>query len=112
MIYLASPYSDSDPMIMERRYNQAASFTAGALKRGFLIFSPIVHCHVIANRFGLPKSISFWRDYNTGMLRIAERLWILKIDGWQRSEGVEFELHLASSLNLPIEHVTEDQWSG
>jgi hypothetical protein len=92
MIYLASPYSDEDPKVQQRRYEAVRKMTAGFLERRFFIYSPIVHCHDLAAHHDLPKDFEFWRDYDFHMLDLAEQLWVLMLDGWNTSKGVTAEV--------------------
>jgi len=101
-IYLASPYTHPNPDIMQERYEHAARVTAEMLNRRQYVYSPIVHCHELACRHDLPRDINFWRDYNTAMLRLAGQLKVLKLEGWEQSVGVQFEMDLAKRLGIPI----------
>jgi hypothetical protein len=50
VIYLAGPYSDSDPAVRAQWYEAAA---AAMLRVGQAVFSPIVHSHLLV-AYGLP----------------------------------------------------------
>jgi hypothetical protein len=71
-----------------------------------MVFSPIVHCHEIADRFGLPGDFSFWKDYNERMLSVCDALCVLMLDGWSVSPGVNAEIIFAQSLDKPIIYCT------
>lgn len=107
MIYLASPYSDDSPVVMEARYEAVLKHTAGLIKDGLTVFSPIVHCHYMAISYDLPSDISFWRMYDTNMIFLADMFWVLMLDGWQQSKGVSFEIEVARSFKLSIKFVKE-----
>ena len=79
MLYLASPYSDPDPLIMKTRFLLAEQVTARLLQREIWVYSPIVHCHELALKYELPTDFTFWRAYNFAMLRHADELFVLKI---------------------------------
>lgn len=91
LIYLASPYSDPDPLVMERRFVLAEQATHYLLANKQWVYSPIVHCHALANRYELPRAFSYWQEYNQLMLDRADVLYVLQLDGWERSEGVTWE---------------------
>lgn len=101
-IYLASPYSHSDSGVVERRFLAACRATAHLLNSGLVVFSPIVHCHPLAKAHGLPGDFKFWRTYNWWMLAPASELKILRLEGWQISEGVTGERDIAKQYNKPI----------
>lgn len=91
MIYLASPYTDIIPEILEERYRAARTATAHLLRHRLHTFSPIVHCHDLARVEGLPASASFWAEYNFHMLSLATKLVVLDLPGWSNSVGVNNE---------------------
>lgn len=103
-IYLASPYTHPDHAVMEARYKEVAEHTAQMLREGLHVFSPIVHCHKLAVEYGLPRHIDFWEAYNTTMLRVASKLLVLQIEGWEDSRGIRREITLAGIMRIPIQH--------
>jgi len=105
MIYLASPYTHPDPLIRELRYLQALKVCAARLKAGQMIYSPIVHCHDMAKVFGLPKDISFWRPYNFHMIDLSEEFKILRLDGWEASQGIAEEKTYAEEQDIPVTYL-------
>ena len=54
MIYLASPYSDDNPAVMEERAQETTEFVARMTALGHLIYSPITYYHTIAQVMSLP----------------------------------------------------------
>lgn len=106
MIYLASPYSHNNPAVMQARFRWAEKYTALLLQQGQVIFSPIVHCHEIARTYELPTDFSFWEHYCIGMLKRAEELRVLQLDGWQHSRGVAAEIAFAMHNEIPVSKIT------
>lgn len=102
MIYLASCYSDPDPLIQKTRFLIAEEVTAGLITQGKFIYSPIVHCHELAQKYNLPSDFVFWRRYNIDMLRRADCMYILDIPGWDTSKGVRHEMEIAVEIGLEI----------
>lgn len=100
MIYLASAYSHSDPLIMKTRFMLAEQCTASLLARRQWVYSPIVHCHELAHKFALPTDFTFWRDYNFNILRHASKLFVLDVKGWEESKGVAAEIEMAEVLGI------------
>lgn len=104
MIYLASPYTHNDPTIEEHRYEAIARFTVAKLTEGYCIYSPIVHCHILARTYGLPAKFDFWMQYNFRMLRLAQSLWVVRLPGWDISKGVQAEIQFAQAAYIPIQY--------
>ncbi len=108
MIYLASPYSSPDPLIMKTRFLLAEQVTASFLTRGVYIYSPIVHCHELSSKYELPGDFAFWQGYNFDMLRRADSLAVLAIPGWKESVGVQEEIRFARLAGVPIQAVNDE----
>lgn len=106
--YLASPYSsgsyhcDDKKLMKEERYREALRATAWLMSQGIHVFSPIVHCHILAITNDLPGDSHFWKKYNYAMLGGAETIHVLTIMGWLNSEGVQDEIAYGRANNLPI----------
>lgn len=90
-IYIASPYSHADPEVRERRYQQVMYYTAALLGTRRWCYSPIVHCHELANTHNIPTDAQYWMNYNFAMLSSAKELHVYCLDGWQDSVGVAAE---------------------
>jgi hypothetical protein len=105
LIYLASPYTHDDKKRQETRYNDAVKYLAKFMKQGYHLFSPIAHCHTASVRHGLPGDWQYWKDYCSLMVPKCDELWVLMIDGWDKSSGVRGEVELAESLNIPVKYI-------
>ncbi len=110
MIYLASPYSHEDPIVCEQRYEAACRATAGLLRRGHPVFSPVVHSHPLV-RYGLPGDWDFWERCDRALLRCCREMIVLMLDGWRESRGVQAEIDLAIEMELPIRYLAADRIS-
>lgn len=108
MIYLGSPYSHPDPLIMKTRFMLAEQCTAELLQQGLVVFSPIVHCHELAHKYNLPTDFAFWQMYCLGMLRLAAQMYILQIPGVHESKGLQAEIKFARHAGIPICFVNEE----
>ena len=105
MIYLASPYSHPDPAVMEQRFETACRVAGWLMARGEIVFAPICHTHPIAVRCELPRGWEFWSRYDREMVSRANRLVVVKMDGWQTSVGVTAEIEIAEDLGIPVEYM-------
>ena len=103
--YLASPYSDSDPAVMEQRFLMTEQALNFLLRRKIWTYSPIVHCHALALKYNLPKDAAYWRDFDRTMIRASSGLILLKLAGWEISKGMAEEIAYAEELGLPIEEL-------
>ena len=112
MIYLASPYSHPDREVMVRRFKQACKMARKLFELGHFVFSPIAHSHPIAEHGELPAKWEYWAAFDTKMISLCDEVWVLKLDGWQKSKGVEAEINIAKGLGKPVKYVDEDALEG
>lgn len=109
VVYVASPYSHESTSVRELRYKQVEAFTAELLKKGYVVFSPIVHCHQLGISFNLPTDFKFWANYCLTMLAKSDVLWVLQLDGWRESVGVQHEVEFAGYRNITTVHEVDVQ---
>lgn len=102
--YVASPYSHPNPDMMVARHRLIESAVAVMLQDGMFVYSPIVHCHEIAMNHEMKTGFNYWENYNRAMLRKADRMIVMTIDGWKESKGVQAEVKYAQELGLDIEY--------
>ena len=101
MIYLASPYSDPDPLVCEQRYGDACRFAASLMRVGRHVFSPIAHSHGIAQH-GVPGDWAYWESLDRRFLGMCDEVAVLMLDGWQESRGVQAEIQIAREMGKPV----------
>lgn len=99
-VYLASPYSDYDPIVREQRYQAAIAAAAKLMLDGNIVFSPVAHGHVIDRV--ISESHNFWMDQCLGILEMASAVYVLNIEGAGCSVGVSLEIAKAHELNIPV----------
>lgn len=104
MIYVASPYTHSSKKVMIARHDAAEAFVVDLLRQGLTVFSPIVHCHHLTIKHSLPVDFEFWQNYCLAMLGKADSLWVLQLDGWHESVGVQAEIAFSKHRNIPVVH--------
>lgn len=102
LTYIASPYSHPDPQVKVERYLAAVKAVAFYMKRGEFVFSPIVHSHPPATLHDMSGDFEFWRNYDTEMISKCDKVVVLMLDGWKKSEGVQSEIVIANGLGIPV----------
>jgi hypothetical protein len=103
MSYLACPFSNPAQEVRAERMFKADVFAA-RLTRDYAVFSPItqgprLEPHLAPSKV---KSHSFWMHQCIPLLRKADVLHVLPIDGWRESKGVAEEIALATQMHMPI----------
>lgn len=106
LCYLASPYSHADPLVRERRFEDACRVAGEMMKAGKCVFAPIPHSHAIEQTFdGPPGDHDFWLRQDFAVLRHCTELVVLRLDGWEKSRGVAAEVEFAGRLGIPVTYI-------
>lgn len=104
MLYLAGPYTSSDPDVRQQRFVEhcIAAAKLADLDR-WPVFSPIAHGHALCEQGGLVRlDHEFWLRQCLPFLRNADALAVLTIDGWRESKGTQAEIAEAESCDIPV----------
>jgi|ERR1700676_2436738 len=107
-IYLASPYSHIDASVRALRFLEAERASHYFLLRKNWNYSPIVYCHLMAQKFGLPTDFAYWQELNKAMLVYSRALYILTLDGWKQSVGVRYEWDFAQHEGILVRFVAKN----
>lgn len=102
LIYLATPYNHPDPAVRELRFVLACSIAGHLMRDRVYLFCPIAHTHPIALQGNLPYGWDYWQEYDRLMLAACDELWIVQMDGWERSEGIKGEIEIAKGLGKRV----------
>lgn len=77
---------------MRHRYVFALIVSEELRKKGYVVYSPIIHWHVQTQLFNLPPEASFWEVQNNAMIEVCGGIIIPRIPQWELSEGIVDEL--------------------
>ncbi len=102
MNYLASPYFHPDPAVRQKRFEDVCKAASVLMSRGEFVFSPIAHSYPIAVMGALPLDFAYWEQYDREMLAGCEELWVLRLDGFKESKGVQAEIDIAAEYCMPV----------
>ena len=95
-IYLATPYSHSDPAVRQARFEAVTKAAGELIAQGHHVFSPITHSHPIALACpDTPTDHEFWWKFNKAWIDWCDEVWILIIDGCDESLGANKEMAYA-----------------
>ena len=108
MIYLASPYSDSEVAVREQRFEAACAATAALIHAGHQVYSPIVHGHPLTHH-RIPGDWTFWEPHARWHLERCDELVVLILDGWEQSKGVQAEIDRAKKLGKPVRYLVASE---
>jgi len=111
MIYLASPFTHSDPAVRQQRFEAACRAAAALISRGKTVFSPISHSYGIC-RYGVPLDWRFWERHDRCHLQSCDEVVVLMLDGWSESVGVQAEIAIAHELGKPVTFLSVNGQAG
>lgn len=115
MIYMASPYSSHLPdgqrnfEVEERNYVKAISATGHLMRKGALVYSPIVHWHVVDIVFSGEIGYEDYLAADLEMLRRCDEVHVLMADGWEKSNGIKVELSQANTFGKVVKYFVIDE---
>jgi Domain of unknown function (DUF1937) len=110
MIYLASPFSSTEYLVRMKRYQDVCMASAAMISSGHFVYSPIAHSYGIALHGQMRDDWKTWATHSAMMIYRSTQLWVLKLDGWEESEGIKQELILAGKAGKPITFVDPHDW--
>jgi hypothetical protein len=97
-VYLASPYTHADLSVIEKRFHQACQAAANLIQRGHVVFCPVAHSHSISVESNIGRDWETWKGQDIPFIEWCEVLWVLCLDGWLQSVGVQAEMEEARKL--------------
>ena len=101
-IYLASPFSHPDPQVRKARVAAIEKITASLIAEGHIVFSPVAACAEIQKHGDPPAG---WYHFTLRQLAACTHLRVVKLDGWEKSEGIKKEIAFAMGRGMPIEYM-------
>ena len=107
VVYIAAPYRSSSNAIQQYRYVQSCMVAARLMEAGVCTFSPLANTIPVAVYANLHLPAGLYLQYDTTILRKCNELLVLAMDGWDVSEGVQYEIQCAKKMGIPIIVVPE-----
>jgi hypothetical protein len=109
LIYVAAPYNDPDPVIVQRRMETVTYELAVLASKGSVAFSPLLMHFCLNTGIELPSDYNFWENFCLTMLSKSDALVVLTLPGWVGSSGVQSEISFAKDIDIPISYQTPKQ---
>jgi len=108
IVYLGCPYSmgeTSNADDRSLRYEQVTRAANILFRSGLNVYSPITHHHQVQKHRPTKMTTREWLQLDFGYLRHCEMLFVLKLDGWEKSLGLISEIEFAKDNQIPIVYV-------
>ena len=72
------------------------------MKTGKVVYSPIVYGHTLASKYDLPTDCDFWLMQDLDMICRCDELYVITMEGWDKSFGVGAEVEEALMMGMPV----------
>ncbi len=105
LIYLACPFRHADPYIQRKRCAAAHYVTAQLFLQGHYVFSPLTHNERLIDIMHDALPGERWMQFDLAILSTCKFLYVLKMEGWELSKGVQRELAFAKERGIAIREV-------
>lgn len=105
IIYIASPYNHKQDSIRIQNYEKVSNLVAKLVSEGYVALSPITYGHTLLDFHQMPYDWEFWSNFCISFLDKSDELWVYKMDGWDKSRGVEEEIQYALDNKIPIKYI-------
>jgi hypothetical protein len=109
VIYLASPYTSPIFSVRALRYRLVTAAAATLIRRGMIVFSPITMSHATDVVLGGTAPSDFWRDFNERLLAASDTMYVLKLERWDQSQGIQRELNWCNDNAKPVKFMLESE---
>ena len=104
-VFVISPYTDDDQNVVCDRVAAAERYLASLTMEDVVAYSTIAAMHHLTVKFSLPNDYEYWKDHCHKMISSAKEVYVLCLDGWENSVGVQDELSIARELNKKITYI-------
>ena len=105
IIYLACPYRHEDPFVQRKRCAGAHYVAAQLFLEGKYLFSPLTHNELLIDIIQDKVPGERWLQFDLALLAICKKLYILKMQGWEKSKGVAREIAFAKDHGIEIHEI-------
>jgi hypothetical protein len=109
-LYIASPYSHKDERVRNRRFLEITKIgTKIFQKYGYALFLPITQSVLMSKIGKMHGDWATWKKQDLPALSRCDELWVIKMDGWKESTGVQAEIRFARKHNIPIKYLNPNE---
>ena len=102
MIYLACPYSHSDPAVRDTRFREANRAAAALMEEGHVVFSPLSMSHPIEAHMDTIHDTAWWMRIDLAFMEHCTECVVLALPGWEQSKGVTIERKWFEDRGRPV----------
>lgn len=108
VIYVGGPYTHAEHEIRRQRFEALTKVAADFVRQGHIVYSPISHTHPIdlhLVRGDVHLSSDFWCDFDETFMSVCTEMVVVKLPGWELSNGVKREVAYFEARGLPVSFI-------
>lgn len=103
LIFVCTPYSNDDENIVKYRKKIAGEVCLRLVAKGIYAISPVVYgCALMEYGENTDGSWNYWQKFCETFLINSKAVYVIKIDGWDKSIGVSQEILFAITHKIPV----------
>lgn len=108
IIYFANPYKHKNYNVVQDRFETMRAITAQIIReQDYIIpFSPVVYTHDLSKYVGDDHD---WYEWDLQFLSRCDAMVVVKLDGWEKSYGVQKEIKYCKENEMPIVYVAVNE---
>lgn len=105
IIYLACPYTHKEKSIRSARSTVATIISACLIKNKIYNISPLTLQIPLEDNFNFPHTWDYWKRFDELLISRSDEVWVITIEGWEESVGVQEEIEMAKEFSKKIVYV-------
>jgi len=105
LIYLATPYTHKDEKVMWHRERAVTIFAGYLTLKGIANYSPITQEFAVRQFVEMPYKWDFWREIDLTFIDHCDEVYVLCLEGFEESVGVNAEVSYAIDSHKPVKYV-------
>ena len=109
MMYISTPFTHEDPEVEKQRVEEAEDVTCLIIRywEDYVVpFCPIAYTGRLQKK--LRPNIN-WLEFDKEFLKLFDSVMVVKMEGWEESVGVNYEIDLARKERKEILYVSPNQ---
>ncbi len=105
-IFVAGPFNANSEDIKNERIKIIAEYCVKTFNGGNSPISALLMGLSFAKYGNLTTDTETWKLFSETMLKGCDEVHVLKIEGWEKSNGVKIEIEKAIELKIPIKYIS------
>jgi len=108
LCFLSAPYTHKADdaaevqRVVSERVAIVCEIDAKLMRRGLHTVSPLYKHLLVQHDAQMPSDWDYWKDYSLNLIDRCDALYVVMLDGWEASTGVQAEIKYAREHKVQI----------